>query len=86
MLECIQPVRFLLSGAPCRESSALLPLGNASKCVRLPGVGRLFIGAVSDRDYTMVQVIMLFVAFVVTFSNLVVDLLYGYLNPRIRYA
>jgi peptide/nickel transport system permease protein len=51
-----------------------------------PGVGRLFIGAVSDRDYTMVQVIMLFVAFVVTFSNLVVDHLYRFLNPRIRYA
>jgi peptide/nickel transport system permease protein len=52
----------------------------------LPGVGRLFIGAVGDRDYTMVQVIMLFVALVVTFSNLAVDILYGFLNPRIRYA
>ena len=40
----------------------------------LPGVGRLFIDSVSGRDYTMIQAIMLFVALVVTFSNLVVDL------------
>lgn len=52
----------------------------------LPGVGRLFINAVSDRDYTMVQAIMLFIALVVTVSNLVVDLAYGVLDPRIRYS
>lgn len=52
----------------------------------LPGVGRLFINAVSDRDYTMVQAILLFVALVVTTANLVVDLAYGLLDPRIRYS
>ncbi len=52
----------------------------------LPGVGRLFISAVSGRDYTLIQAIMLFIALVVTFSNLLVDLSYGLLDPRIRYS
>lgn len=52
----------------------------------LPGVGRLFINAVADRDYTMVQAILLFVALVVTLVNLIVDLAYGVLDPRIRYS
>jgi peptide/nickel transport system permease protein len=52
----------------------------------LPGVGRLFINAVADRDYTMVQAILLFIALVVTLVNLIVDLAYGVLDPRIRYS
>jgi len=52
----------------------------------LPGVGHLFIVAVSERDYTLVQVIVLFVAVVVTLCNLLVDLLYGFLDPKIRYS
>ena len=52
----------------------------------LPGVGRLFINAVSGRDYTLIQAIMLFIALVVAFCNLLVDLSYGLLDPRIRYS
>jgi peptide/nickel transport system permease protein len=51
----------------------------------LPGVGRLFINAVGSRDYTLIQAIMLFVALVVAVCNLLVDLSYGLLDPRIRY-
>ena len=52
----------------------------------LPGVGRLFINAVGGRDYTLIQAIMLFIALVVAFCNLLVDLSYGLLDPRIRYS
>jgi predicted phage baseplate assembly protein len=41
--------------------------------------------AVTQRDYAMVQVIILFVALVVSLSNLIVDLLYGVMDPRVRY-
>jgi peptide/nickel transport system permease protein len=51
----------------------------------LPGVGRLFIHAVTERDYAMVQVVILFIALVVSLSNLVVDLMYSLVDPRVRY-
>jgi peptide/nickel transport system permease protein len=51
----------------------------------LPGVGRLFIQAVTQRDYAMVQVVILFIALVVSLSNLIVDLLYALVDPRVGY-
>ncbi len=50
-----------------------------------PGFGRLIQGGIAQRDYTMLQsILMLYVAFAVV-VNLVLDLLYGWLDPRIRY-
>ena len=52
----------------------------------VPGMGRILIEAVFQRDYPMIQAeIVIIAAFIVTI-NLVVDLLYGVLDPRIRYA
>ena len=51
-----------------------------------PGIGRLLIQAISQRDYPLVQGIVLLTAFVVSLINLVVDLLYGAVNPRVRYG
>ena len=51
----------------------------------LPGLGKLFIQAAAARDYPVVQAIVMFVAMVVLLANLVVDLLYAWLDPRIRY-
>ena len=51
-----------------------------------PGVGRLLIQAISFRDYPLVQGCILFIAVVYVGMNLVVDLLYGWLDPRIRLA
>jgi peptide/nickel transport system permease protein len=48
-----------------------------------PGIGRLLINAISQRDYPLVQGLVLIIAFMVTFINLFVDLLYVWLNPRI---
>ncbi len=51
----------------------------------LPGLGRLMLLALTDRDYPVVSGINLFFGTAVLVLNLVVDLLYAYLDPRIRY-
>jgi len=51
-----------------------------------PGIGRLLIQAINQRDYPLVQGIVLMTALVVSALNLVVDLLYGAINPRVRYG
>jgi peptide/nickel transport system permease protein len=51
-----------------------------------PGVGRLLVVAVSNRDLAVVQCILLLVACTMVVANLVVDLLYGLLDPRLRSA
>ena len=52
----------------------------------LPGVGRLFLTALIDRDYPMVSGVNLFLATVVVGANLIIDLIYPYLDPRVRYS
>jgi peptide/nickel transport system permease protein len=49
-----------------------------------PGVGRLLVVAVANRDLAVVQCILLLVAATMVVSNLVVDFLYGFLDPRLR--
>jgi peptide/nickel transport system permease protein len=51
----------------------------------LNGIGMLFVESISRRDYTMTQALVLLVAFTFIFVNFVVDLLYAWLDPRIRY-
>ena len=51
----------------------------------IPGVGRLLVQAVTRRDYPLVQGIVLIIAAVYVIINLVVDLIYAYLDPRIRH-
>jgi peptide/nickel transport system permease protein len=51
-----------------------------------PGLGRLLIQAISQRDYPLVQGIVMVTALAVSLINLVVDLLYGAINPRVRYG
>ena len=52
----------------------------------LPGVGRLVLWSIYQRDYPLTQSTILFVAVMFMAINLVVDVLYAYLDPRIRYA
>jgi peptide/nickel transport system permease protein len=49
-----------------------------------PGVGRLLVVAVANRDLAVVQCILLLVAGTMVVSNLIVDFLYGFLDPRLR--
>ena len=51
-----------------------------------PGVGRLLVVAVANRDLAVVQCILLLVAITIVCANLIVDLLYGLLDPRLRAA
>jgi peptide/nickel transport system permease protein len=52
----------------------------------LPGVGRLVLWSIYQRDYPVTQSTILFIAVLFMAINLVIDLLYRYLDPRIRYA
>ncbi len=51
----------------------------------VPGMGRLLVDSILHRDYTMIQSIVMVIAFMVLALNLIVDLLYAWLDPRIRY-
>jgi peptide/nickel transport system permease protein len=51
----------------------------------IPGMGRLAVDSLNQHDYTYVQGITLVMTAIVVFSNLLVDLSYGWLDPRIRY-
>ena len=52
----------------------------------LPGIGKLLIQGVAARDYPVIQAIIMFVAGIVLVANLVVDVLYSWFDPRIRYT
>ncbi len=66
---------LLLSGAVLTET-----------IFALPGLGRLAITSVLARDYPVVQGVVLIAALVFVLANLFVDILYAYLDPRIRYG
>ncbi len=51
-----------------------------------PGIGRLIVGAILEKDFPLVQGIVLFIAIAYVLINLAVDLLYAVLDPRIRYG
>jgi peptide/nickel transport system permease protein len=67
-------IGYLLGGAVIIES-----------IFSLPGLGRFLLDSVSNRDYAIVQGGVLFIALVFSLVNLSVDLIYGWLDPRIRY-
>ena len=50
-----------------------------------PGMGRLMVNSVSQRDYPVAQATFFFMAAVVIALNLIIDLAYGWLDPRVRY-
>jgi peptide/nickel transport system permease protein len=50
----------------------------------LPGVGRLAVDAIFSRDFPVLQGVVLFLSLVYLFVNLSVDVLYAYLDPRVR--
>ncbi len=52
----------------------------------IPGMGRIFVQGIGARDYALIMGAVLFYALIVAVANLVVDLLYGVLDPRIRFT
>lgn len=51
-----------------------------------PGIGRLIVDAIFARDYPVVQTVLLIASSLFVFTNLLVDILYAYIDPRIRYG
>jgi ABC-type dipeptide/oligopeptide/nickel transport system permease component len=52
----------------------------------IPGLGSLFVQAIANRDFALIQGLVLINVLVMLGINLVVDMVYGYLDPRIRYT
>jgi ABC-type dipeptide/oligopeptide/nickel transport system permease component len=52
----------------------------------VPGVGRLLISSIQVRDFPLVQGVIVMITVIVLVLNMVLDLTYAWLNPRIRYA
>jgi oligopeptide transport system permease protein len=52
----------------------------------IPGVGQYYLNAISTRDYSLLMAMTMLYAFAVAFLNVVVDILYAYIDPRIRYS
>lgn len=50
-----------------------------------PGMGRLLVGAIFERDFPIIQAGVLLIAVTIIIANLIVDIIYSYLDPRIRY-
>jgi ABC-type dipeptide/oligopeptide/nickel transport system permease component len=57
----------------------------AEQIFGIPGMGRYFVTSISNRDYPVIMGTILLYAFLLVISNLVVDIAYGFLDPRIRY-
>ena len=52
----------------------------------LPGIGRYVVDAIRNRDYPVVQAVIILIAVVYAVLNLIVDLMYGWIDPRVRLA
>ena len=52
----------------------------------VPGMGKLLIDSIGNRDFPMIQAVVLMIALTVLVMNLLADLLYAWLDPRIRYS
>ncbi|NOQ42470.1 MAG: ABC transporter permease subunit [Desulfuromusa sp.] len=50
-----------------------------------PGLGKLILDALSERDYTMLQGVMVIYAFIIVIVNLITDLTYGFVDPRVKH-
>ena len=52
----------------------------------IPGVGSLLVSSIFGQDYLVVQAITLIIAVIILLANLIVDISYAWLDPRIRYG
>lgn len=68
-------VALLISGVVITES-----------VFNIPGIGRLVVDAISRRDYPIIQGVMVFFAAIYVLINLAIDIMYSFIDPRIRYS
>ncbi|MCL1849651.1 MAG: ABC transporter permease [Clostridiales bacterium] len=69
-----QMLRFIVGGSVVVESIFVIP-----------GMGQFMVNALNGRDYTIVQAVAVVMTSVIVLSSLIVDLLYGWIDPRIQY-
>ena len=55
------------------------------KIFTIPGMGKFFIDSITNRDYPLIVGVTVFYAALLIFMNLMVDLMYGVVDPRIKY-
>jgi peptide/nickel transport system permease protein len=51
-----------------------------------PGLGKLMVGATKQKDYTSLQSIMVVYAFIIVVINILTDIAYTWIDPRVRYS
>ena len=68
-------VALLISGVVITES-----------VFNIPGIGRLVVDAISRRDYPIIQGVMIIFAAIYVLINLLIDISYSFIDPRIRYS
>ena len=88
--------RYFISGLVADQFGGTFPWGTLIVNVTgsfiiesifgIPGVGRYYITSIGQHDYGVLMAMTILYAFVVAFLNLVVDVLYAYIDPRIRYS
>ena len=80
-------LRWLPAAGASQPDSFVLPsLTLAETVFGWPGIGQLLVDSIFARDYPTVQGITLTFAFLFILVNLAVDILYGYIDPRIHYG
>ena len=57
----------------------------AERIFNLPGIGKQLVDSLESRDWTVVQTVVLLIAATILFLNLLLDLIYAWFDPRIRY-
>jgi ABC-type dipeptide/oligopeptide/nickel transport system permease component len=77
-------IQQILQGTSVAHVQRRIAGSSTSQVFNIPGVGRMLIQAVARRDYPVVQGAVMLAAGLYVLVNLVVDLLYGYLDPRLR--
>ncbi len=77
------PVVSFLGPATARIISGSLVI---EQIFGLPGIGRYFVQGALNRDYTLVMGVVIFFATLIIVFNLIVDLVYAWLDPRVKYA
>ena len=61
------------------------PSALGTTCLRIPGLGRFYVQAAFNRDYTMILGTTVFLSSLIVFFNLVSDIVAAWLNPRLRH-
>ena len=83
----VSPKSSLRLGCGCTNSaiSSITSALVTETVFSLPGLGRLIVNGAANRDYTLVLGLVVLITVIAVLLNLLVDLLYAWLDPKIRY-